>query len=121
LRKGRLLVRTQIAEAGHYVCARPVLRQAHFEPPFHFETFKFELEVVPVRDLRKVGTWNVMIELRQAETARQVTDRYLLGLARRFGGRVVTCDTGWSSQAARCHQLARSVAGELIAARAQWC
>jgi predicted nucleic acid-binding protein len=36
----------------------------------------------------------VMIELRQAKTARQVTDRYLLGLARRFGGRVVTCDHG---------------------------
>jgi predicted nucleic acid-binding protein len=36
----------------------------------------------------------VMIELRQAQTARQVTDRYLLGLARRFGGRVVTCDHG---------------------------
>jgi hypothetical protein len=35
-----------------------------------------------------------MIELRQAETARQVTDRYLLGLARRFGRRVVTCDHG---------------------------
>lgn len=35
-----------------------------------------------------------MIELRQTETARQVTDRYLLGLARRFGGRVVTCDHG---------------------------
>ena len=34
----------------------------------------------------------VMIELRQSETARQVTDRYLLGLARRFGGRVVTSD-----------------------------
>ena len=35
-----------------------------------------------------------MIELRQAETARQVTDRNLLGLARRFGGRLVTCDHG---------------------------
>jgi uncharacterized protein len=35
-----------------------------------------------------------MIELRQADTARQVTDRYLLGLARRFGERVVTCDHG---------------------------
>ena len=35
-----------------------------------------------------------MIELRQADTARQVTDRYLLGLARRFGGRLVTCDHG---------------------------
>ena len=36
----------------------------------------------------------IMIELRQAETARQVTDRYLLGLARRYGGRVVTFDHG---------------------------
>ena len=36
----------------------------------------------------------VMLELRQPETARQVTDRYLLGLARRYGGRVVTCDHG---------------------------
>lgn len=36
----------------------------------------------------------IMLELRQAETARQVTDRYLLGLARRYGGRVVTCDHG---------------------------
>jgi predicted nucleic acid-binding protein len=35
-----------------------------------------------------------MLEVRQAETARQVTDRYLLGLARRYGGRVVTCDHG---------------------------
>jgi hypothetical protein len=36
----------------------------------------------------------VMIELRRAETGRQVTDQYLLGLARRFGGRMVTCDHG---------------------------
>jgi uncharacterized protein len=36
----------------------------------------------------------IMLELRQAETARQVTDRYLLGLARRYRGRVVTCDHG---------------------------
>lgn len=34
----------------------------------------------------------IMVELRQAETARQVTDRYLLGLARRYEGQVVTCD-----------------------------
>ena len=34
----------------------------------------------------------ILLELRQADTARQVTDRYLLGLARRYGGRVVTCD-----------------------------
>jgi len=39
----------------------------------------------------------IMLELRQAETARQVTDRYLLGLARRYGGRVVTCDGGLAS------------------------
>ena len=36
----------------------------------------------------------IMLELRQADTARQVTDRYLLGLARRYGGQVVTCDQG---------------------------
>lgn len=36
----------------------------------------------------------IMLELRQAETARQVTDRYLLGLARRNHGRVITCDHG---------------------------
>lgn len=34
----------------------------------------------------------IMFELRQAETARQVTDRYLLGLARRYRGQLVTCD-----------------------------
>jgi uncharacterized protein len=34
----------------------------------------------------------VMLEVREAETARHVTDRYLLGLARRYGGQVVTCD-----------------------------
>jgi predicted nucleic acid-binding protein len=36
----------------------------------------------------------IMLELRQAETARQVTDHYLLGLARRYGARIVTCDHG---------------------------
>lgn len=36
----------------------------------------------------------VMLELRQAETARHVTDRYLLGLARRNRGQVITCDQG---------------------------
>jgi uncharacterized protein len=35
-----------------------------------------------------------MLELREAVTARQVTDRYLLGLARRYNGQVVTCDHG---------------------------
>ena len=30
--------------------------------------------------------------LRLAETARQVTDRYLLGLARRYQGRLITFD-----------------------------
>ena len=33
-----------------------------------------------------------MPEVRGAVTARQITDRYLLGLARRYGGRVVTFD-----------------------------
>jgi toxin-antitoxin system PIN domain toxin len=36
----------------------------------------------------------VMIEVRLAETARQVTDRYLLGLARRYQGHVITFDRG---------------------------
>jgi uncharacterized protein len=39
----------------------------------------------------------VMLEVRQAATAHQVMDRYLLGLARRFGGQVVTCDQGLAS------------------------
>jgi toxin-antitoxin system PIN domain toxin len=34
----------------------------------------------------------VLPEVRSATTAKQVTDRYLLGLARRNGGRVVTFD-----------------------------
>jgi uncharacterized protein len=34
----------------------------------------------------------VLPEVRSAATAKQVTDRYLLGLARRNGGRVVTFD-----------------------------
>jgi hypothetical protein len=34
----------------------------------------------------------VVVELRQAETARQVMDCYLLGLARGFGERVATCN-----------------------------
>ena len=34
----------------------------------------------------------VMPEVRTAATARQITDRYLLGLARRHGGRVITFD-----------------------------
>ncbi|MFI5077483.1 MAG: TA system VapC family ribonuclease toxin [Vicinamibacteria bacterium] len=33
-----------------------------------------------------------MAEVRQADTARQVTDRYLLGLTRRYGGVLLTCD-----------------------------
>jgi uncharacterized protein len=41
----------------------------------------------------------VMLELRQAETARQVTDRYLLGLARRYQGRLVTCDRALAAPA----------------------
>jgi hypothetical protein len=34
----------------------------------------------------------VMLEVRQAAAARQGMDRYLLGLARPYGGQVVTCD-----------------------------
>jgi predicted nucleic acid-binding protein len=33
-----------------------------------------------------------MAEVRAAASAKQITDRYLLGLARRYGGRVVTFD-----------------------------
>jgi predicted nucleic acid-binding protein len=33
-----------------------------------------------------------MTEVRTAATAKQITDRYLLGLARRYGGRVITFD-----------------------------
>lgn len=35
-----------------------------------------------------------MAEVRTATTAKQITDRYLLGLARRHGGRVITFDRG---------------------------
>jgi toxin-antitoxin system PIN domain toxin len=35
-----------------------------------------------------------MAEVRTATTSKQITDRYLLGLARRHGGRVVTLDRG---------------------------
>ena len=35
-----------------------------------------------------------MAEVRAATAAKQVTDRYLLGLARRHGGRVITFDGG---------------------------
>jgi toxin-antitoxin system PIN domain toxin len=35
-----------------------------------------------------------MAEVRTARTAKQITDRYLLGLARRHGGRVITFDSG---------------------------
>jgi predicted nucleic acid-binding protein len=34
----------------------------------------------------------VVSEVRRSETARQVTDRYLSGLARRYGGQLVTFD-----------------------------
>lgn len=36
----------------------------------------------------------VMAEVRTAQTGKQVTDRYLLGLARRHGGKLVTFDGG---------------------------
>lgn len=36
----------------------------------------------------------VMSEVRMAETGKQLTDLYLLGLARRHGGRLVTFDRG---------------------------
>jgi toxin-antitoxin system PIN domain toxin len=36
----------------------------------------------------------VMSEVRTAEMSKQLTDRYLLGLARRNGGKVVTFDRG---------------------------
>lgn len=36
----------------------------------------------------------VMSEVRMAETGKQLTDRYLLGLARRHSGRLVTFDRG---------------------------
>lgn len=38
----------------------------------------------------------VMPEVRTANTGKQLTDRYLLGLARRHGGRVVTFDRALS-------------------------
>jgi predicted nucleic acid-binding protein len=34
----------------------------------------------------------VMPEVRTAGTAKQITDRFLLGLARRYGGRVIALD-----------------------------
>ena len=36
----------------------------------------------------------VMAEVRTAQTGKQITDRYLLGLARRHGGKLVTFDGG---------------------------
>lgn len=36
----------------------------------------------------------VLFEVRSADTGKQVTDRYLLGLARRNAGRLVTFDRG---------------------------
>jgi predicted nucleic acid-binding protein len=38
-----------------------------------------------------------MPEVRSATTGKQITDRYLLGLARRYGGRLVTFDRALSS------------------------
>ena len=37
---------------------------------------------------------SAIAEVRTATTAKQITDRYLLGLARRHGGRVITFDRG---------------------------
>jgi toxin-antitoxin system PIN domain toxin len=39
----------------------------------------------------------VLPEVRSAETGKQVTDRYLLGLARRNGGRLVTFDRAFAA------------------------
>lgn len=39
----------------------------------------------------------VMPEVRMAQSGRQLTDRYLLGLARRHGGKLVTFDRSLSS------------------------
>lgn len=39
----------------------------------------------------------VMPEVRESTTAKQITDRYLLGLARRHGGRLVTFDRALAS------------------------
>jgi predicted nucleic acid-binding protein len=39
----------------------------------------------------------VLPEVRSAETGKQVTDRYLLGLARRNGGQLVTFDRALAS------------------------
>lgn len=40
-----------------------------------------------------------MPEVRTAGTAKQITDRYLLGLARRYGGRVITLDLSLAAAA----------------------
>jgi len=40
---------------------------------------------------------SAMPEVRSATTGKQITDRYLLGLARRYGGRLVTLDRALSS------------------------
>jgi predicted nucleic acid-binding protein len=40
-----------------------------------------------------------LAEVRAAATAKEVTDRYLWALARRFGGRVITFDRGLSAVA----------------------
>jgi predicted nucleic acid-binding protein len=39
----------------------------------------------------------VMPEVRMAQTGKQLTDRYLLGLARRHGGKLVTFDRSLAS------------------------
>jgi hypothetical protein len=38
---------------------------------------------------------STMAEIRTAATAKQITDRYLLGLVRRHGGREVTSTVHW--------------------------
>ena len=41
-----------------------------------------------------VGLLDVNVLVALLVPTHQVTDRYLLGLARRYGGQVVTCDHG---------------------------
>jgi len=43
----------------------------------------------------------VMPEVRTAGTGKQITDRYLLGLARRHGGRLVTFDRALAATGGR--------------------
>jgi predicted nucleic acid-binding protein len=42
---------------------------------------------------------SVLPEVRSAETGKQVTDRYLLGLARRNGGQLITFDRALAAAA----------------------